>query len=192
MARPREFEMGAAIDGAMNAFWRFGYSATNLPALLRAMGLSRGSFYKAFGDKHAAYLAALDHYERKNIAAAAALLTDSEQGGGFERILALFQLAQEDRQETARGCFVCNAMVEVAPKDEQVADKTLCMTRKLEDALFDAISDIDELKPLDAAARRRKAAIVTRFYIGSKATGKTGRDNQDWAALLRDILNLSV
>jgi len=184
--------MGTAVDGAMKAFWQLGYSATNLPALLRAMNLSRGSFYKAFGDKHTAYLAALDHYERNHIAAAVTLLTDPASGAGFDRILQLFEMAQDDRQTTAKGCFVCNAMVEVAPNDEEVADRTLCMAGKLEEALFVAVSDIEELRPLDEEARRRKAAILTRFYIGSKATGKTGRDRQDWAALLRDILCLSV
>ena len=63
MARPREFEYEDALRGAMDVFWTQGYRATNLPDLLKAMGLTRGSFYQAFGDKEAAYLNALDYYD---------------------------------------------------------------------------------------------------------------------------------
>ena len=48
MARPRAFDEDVALDGAMHIFWRQGYGATNLPDLLNAMGLTRGSFYKAY------------------------------------------------------------------------------------------------------------------------------------------------
>ena len=65
MGRPREFDPDTAIAGAMQIFWRQGYKATNLPDLLAAMGLTRGSFYKAYGDKQAVFLEALDHYDRE-------------------------------------------------------------------------------------------------------------------------------
>ena len=64
MARPREFDPEKALKGATDIFWRQGYKATNLPDLLAAMGLTRGSFYKAFRDKESVYLQALDHYDR--------------------------------------------------------------------------------------------------------------------------------
>ena len=79
MARPREFEMDEALEGAMQIFWRQGYGATNLPDLLKAMGLTRGSFYKAFGDKRSVYLEALKRYDENNISAAVQLLGDADQ-----------------------------------------------------------------------------------------------------------------
>ncbi|MCY6379550.1 TetR/AcrR family transcriptional regulator [Hoeflea prorocentri] len=188
MARPREFDMDTAVDGAMQIFWRLGYSATNLPELLHAMGLSRGSFYKAFGDKHSAYLAALDHYDRTCIGSAVALLADRSIGDGAERILKLFQQTGCGEGIAPRGCFVCNAMVELGPHDEAVAKRTTAMSNRLQSAIFGALSDMPESKMDDFASRHRKAAIIARLYLGAQAMSKTGDADADWKNLLGELL----
>lgn len=184
--------MGEAVAGALDSFWRLGYASTNLPELLRSTGLSRGSFYKAFGDKRTAYLAALDHYDQAYISAAVELLADRSIGNGYHRLIRLFQLEQNNPAGMERGCFVCNAMVEVAPCDTDVARKTVAMALRLERAVLEAINDIGDLAGSSPETRRRKAVIITRFYIGSKATCKTGHDHQNWPVLLADILGLPV
>jgi TetR/AcrR family transcriptional regulator, transcriptional repressor for nem operon len=60
--RTKEFETGDALDAAMQLFWRKGYAATSLRDLLDGMGIGYGSFYNAFGDKHALFLASLDRF----------------------------------------------------------------------------------------------------------------------------------
>ena len=75
MARPREFNADDALNGAMEIFWRQGYKATNLPDLLSAMGLTRGSFYKAFHDKRAVYLDVLDLYDESVVQGAVDMLS---------------------------------------------------------------------------------------------------------------------
>ncbi|HRV92857.1 MAG TPA: helix-turn-helix domain-containing protein, partial [Anaerolineae bacterium] len=60
MARPREFDENEVLDKAMDLFWQKGYEATSIQELLTAMGISRGSLYDAFGDKHALFLAVLE------------------------------------------------------------------------------------------------------------------------------------
>ena len=187
MARPREFNMDTAVEGAMQIFWRLGYSATNLPELLSAMGLSRGSFYKAFGDKHSAYIAALDHYDRNRIGAAVQLLADRSIGDGTDRIVALFEqtLGSED---PPRGCFVCNAMVELAPHDDAVAARTSAMSGRLESAIEEAVRETPAGAADNAESLHRKAAIVTRLYLGAQAMSKTGNSSADWKDLLSEVL----
>jgi TetR/AcrR family transcriptional repressor of nem operon len=188
MARPREFNMDTAVEGAMQVFWRLGYTATNLPRLLRAMGLSRGSFYKAFGDKHSAYIAALDHYDRNCVSAAVELLQDRLIGDGAARIVLLFeQMALKD--QPSRGCFVCNAMVELAPRDRVVAARTAAMSRRLEAAIHDALEDIRSGDRDDPQSRRRKAVIITRLYLGAQAMSKGGDNRVDWNDLLSELLD---
>ena len=63
MARPREFDIDAALERAMQAFWAKGYESTSLDDLCEATGLGRSSLYAAFGDKRGLYLRALDRYE---------------------------------------------------------------------------------------------------------------------------------
>src|SRR6202012_4020630 len=60
--RPREFDMDKALDQAIRVFSEHGYHATSIGDLIDAMGLASGSIYKAFRDKRAVFLAALDRH----------------------------------------------------------------------------------------------------------------------------------
>ena len=51
MPRPREFDETAALEAAIECFWRRGYEATSLRDLTASMGLTAPSLYNAFGDK---------------------------------------------------------------------------------------------------------------------------------------------
>ncbi len=46
----------------MQVFWDRGYHDASLPDLLAGMELSKGGFYKAFGDKKSVFLRALKLY----------------------------------------------------------------------------------------------------------------------------------
>ncbi|MEO9323502.1 TetR/AcrR family transcriptional regulator [Nocardioides sp. C4-1] len=49
--RPRSFDRDAALQAAVEHFWRDGYEATSISTLTAAMGVSPPSLYAAFGDK---------------------------------------------------------------------------------------------------------------------------------------------
>ncbi len=54
--------MDAALDAALIVFRECGYHAASLAELGAAMNLTVGSIYKAFSDKRAIFIAALDRY----------------------------------------------------------------------------------------------------------------------------------
>lgn len=60
--RPREFDTDAALDRAIDVFWRQGYSGTSLTDLTEAMQISRPSLYAAFGNKEETFKRAVDRY----------------------------------------------------------------------------------------------------------------------------------
>lgn len=60
--RPRSIDRTAALDAAMETFWRRGYDGASLTDLTKAMGLSRPSLYAAYGDKADLFGAALSRY----------------------------------------------------------------------------------------------------------------------------------
>ena len=62
MGRPREFDPDAALDRAMEVFWRHGYEGTSIADLTAAMGINRPSLYAAFGDKKELFRKCLDRY----------------------------------------------------------------------------------------------------------------------------------
>ena len=64
LGRPREFDMDAALDAAMDVFWRNGYEGASMADLTGAMGINSPSVYAAFGNKFGLFKAVLDHYDK--------------------------------------------------------------------------------------------------------------------------------
>ncbi|MFD4555386.1 TetR/AcrR family transcriptional regulator [Streptomyces sp. NPDC058469] len=60
--RKRAFNRDAALDTAMELFWRQGYASTSIADLTAAMGINPPSLYAAFGNKRALLEEALELY----------------------------------------------------------------------------------------------------------------------------------
>jgi AcrR family transcriptional regulator len=65
--RPRSFDLDAALDAAVEVFWRHGYEGAGLTELTDAMGIGRPSLYSAFGDKAQLFQQALGRYVARNM-----------------------------------------------------------------------------------------------------------------------------
>jgi len=62
MGRPRAFNEAAALDAAMDCFWRDGYEATSVRDLAARMGINGPRLYNAFGDKRLLFHEVLRRY----------------------------------------------------------------------------------------------------------------------------------
>ena len=69
MARPREFDTDAALDGAIAVFHEHGFEGSSAQMLVDAMGIGRQSLYAAFGDKWRLYCSAARRYGKGESAA---------------------------------------------------------------------------------------------------------------------------
>ena len=124
MARHKEFDRDQALHKAMVVFWSRGYKAASIQDLVKHMGINRQSLYDTFGDKHALYLQALDRYREVESRKVFELL---ERPGSVKKSLRqLFQGVVEgslcDGQR--RGCFMGNAMSELAGRCKETAART--------------------------------------------------------------------
>ena len=188
MGRPSHVDKLAALDGALPVFWNQGYEGTNLPDLLDAMQLTRGTFYRAFSDKRAVYLETLEHYGETRFNTALALLSE----GGKTPVQRLTNLFR--RTETTApgkisphiGCFICNAMVEVAPFDPDVARLCDARSKQLQAAVREVLQDA--LPDADDATIQRKGRVLARLYFGSHAMGRMGQSFEDWEEYFSDFL----
>lgn len=115
MPRPREFDEAAALDAAIECFWRRGYEATSLRDLTFAMGLTAPSLYNAFGDKAELFALALerylDRYTRGRLRRLEETLAPKQAIAGFFAEIVAHSV--NDRQR--KGCFLVNSALEVAP-----------------------------------------------------------------------------
>ncbi len=119
MGRPREFDVNTALQVALMVFWRGGYAATSLEDLTTAMGLSRSSFYGAFGSKHGVLLAAIRHYADGVYANLQALA--AARRAPIDSIKAIVRAIARPREDE-NGCLLVNSVAELAPNDVEVCE----------------------------------------------------------------------
>ena len=62
MARPSGFDKDAAIQTAMQEIWRNGYEQSSVKALSEKLGITRSSYYNAFGSREELFKAVLQLY----------------------------------------------------------------------------------------------------------------------------------
>lgn len=172
MARPREFDIDAALERAMQAFWAKGYESTSLDDLCEATGLGRSSLYAAFGDKRELYLRALGRYEdgaAERIAAALARPLPVRKA-----IAAFVDRLIEDiaAGPGRRGCFIGNCAAELARADRGAAARVRRSLERIEAAFHDALArakaegEIAASADVDALARFLTAGIQGLRLVG--------------------------
>jgi TetR/AcrR family transcriptional repressor of nem operon len=175
MPRPRKFAEAEVIAAARDQFWKEGYAATSLDDLTAATGLGRGSFYGAFGDKHALFIRVLTAYCEEQALAVRAALKGS--GSPCRRLVKFIRQAgvavAEDTDR--RGCLMAKSAAELAATDTEVAQ----IVKKTIDSLHASIRSCieegqfaGELDPTaDATAL---AGTILALVRGLEALGKAG------------------
>lgn len=119
MARPREFDEAAALEAAMECFWRRGYEATSLRDLTASMGLTAPSLYNAFGGKQELFTRALGCYLDRTTRDRLRRLEQSlAPRAALHRFFTeIIEHSIGDRQR--KGCFLVNSALEIAPHDAE-------------------------------------------------------------------------
>ncbi|MYT32431.1 MULTISPECIES: TetR/AcrR family transcriptional regulator [unclassified Streptomyces] len=134
MGRPKQFDPDAAVEQAMQVFWRKGYAATTPQDLVDALGIGKGSLYHAFGSKHALFERALVRYRDDQAQALIAMLEQSgpakERLRDALRLLVVMDLGDPDR----RGCLAVNVAAELSGADETATELVRRMFDRTEGA----------------------------------------------------------
>jgi TetR/AcrR family transcriptional regulator, transcriptional repressor for nem operon len=189
--RPREFDMDEALDQAIRVFCEQGYNATSIGDLIDAMGLASGSIYKAFRDKRAVFLAALDRHivlRKEQIAAAAR--TPKPARERLRDVLAFF-VESSKGAEGRRGCMVVGSAVELAIVDREVAARVNASIGKNEAFLADLIREGQADKSIPAGIDPEQTArVMVCLTQGLRVVGKSGRAPQDTAAAVDIAMKL--
>ncbi|MES0808483.1 TetR/AcrR family transcriptional regulator [Roseibium sp. SCPC15] len=161
--RPRSFDEAAALEAAMKVFWQKGFEATSLDDLTKAMGLSRSSFYSAFGCKQSLFLQALEHYSKNGIRNLRKVADTAED----DAVDAMMQ-ALSDPKGGPQGCMLINCITELAPHDEKVAEIGRRHLENIEETFAKVID------PEHPETVRDKASAYSSLAIGTLALRKAG------------------
>jgi AcrR family transcriptional regulator len=140
--RPRSFDIDAALDCAVEVFWKNGYEGADLSVLTEAMGINRPSLYVAYGDKRALFFKAVERYYRTVARVPLPAATDGkcpDLSFFTEAILDLFY-----RHKRSRGCLIACVLADQANahEDARAILKELIAreTRRLENWAFTFLS----------------------------------------------------
>jgi TetR/AcrR family transcriptional repressor of nem operon len=189
MARHKEFDRDEALNKAMEVFWSRGYGAASIQDLVKHMGINRQSLHDTFGDKHALYLQALDRYREVETRKLFELL---ERDGSVKRALRqLFTGVVEGAlcDGERRGCFMGNAMSELAGRCKATAVRTCSNMAAMEDALYRAL--LRGKKEGDLPGVRDPRAVARFLYSslqGLVLMAKATRDRQT----LEDVVKVTL
>jgi AcrR family transcriptional regulator len=175
--RPRAFDAERALDAALKVFWRKGYEGASLPALTKAMGISRPSLYAAFGNKENLFRRAVDRYAEGPASYFREALTARTARGVVER---LFRGATEmlTQPHNPRGCLSVQGAL-ACGDDAAGPRKELAARRARGEALlrerFERARAEGDLPPRSDPADLARYAATVVWGMSVQAAGGAGR-----------------
>lgn len=165
--RPRSFDRAAALDAAVEEFWRAGYEDTSVATLTAAMGVSPPSLYAAFGDKQRLFEEAAETYFRRTcegVDAAMELPTARESIARMLRDAAHAHTAAS----SPRGCLMLT--------EPRLAAQREVVQRQVVDRLERGRRDGDMPSDLAPEALAAFLVAVLRGMSGAARDGATCED----------------
>lgn len=190
MARPREFNEDKALEGAMNVFWAHGYEGASLPELLKGMGLTRGSLYKAYKDKKSLFINILHRYDEAEVEKATQLLGDENLKDGLDRIDKLFaSILSAIEQEDYRGCLLCSAAAGPAHNDKQISEAVHILLNKMKSGFEIALKDSSQHAELSKERLSQLADLLLTQYVGLRILSRSQASKE---TLKRSISSLMI
>jgi TetR/AcrR family transcriptional repressor of nem operon len=180
MPRPKAFHPDAALDRAMDLFWRNGFEASSLNALLDAMEISRQSLYNTFGNKRELFLAVLDRYAQMKALQRMAL---QQQGAGLEEVQLYFErlIARMEAQPEYGACLMTVAAVELGLQDWAVKERVERHDRQLLEALTESLREASSQQSWQPEKQAQKLLAL------SKGLGVLARSGVD-SGTLRELV----
>jgi len=120
MARPSEFDRHEAVEIVMNEIWKNGYEASSVKSLSEKLGITRSSFYNAFGSRQNLLKEALKLYFNQSPDIA---LTNAVPGVSIRQLFtSTFKAACKARgmDQQGRGCLAINCVAELCNVDDEL------------------------------------------------------------------------
>jgi AcrR family transcriptional regulator len=177
--RPRAFDTDAALDRALDVFWRQGYEGTALSDLTAAMGINRPSLYAAFGNKEDLFRKVLDRYVDGPGAYAADALNLPRARDVVERLL-YGAVDLTAGPTTPRGCLYVRNTQACAPESDPVRQEVIsrrqASTAALRQRLERARSEGDLPADCDPATLAQFVMTITDGIATQAANGGTPED----------------
>jgi len=189
MGRTAKFDREAAIEISMNEIWRYGFEAYSVKAISEKLGITRSSFYNAFGSREALFLEVLELYFTRS---PDKILNDVNDTKNVHQLLTDFLkdvCRMRSADPEARGCLALNCVTELVGVEEKLGSilksAVLSSVDRFEVILENAalrgeISNDGEL--------REKALSLQNLIIGLNIMSKVVRSEKELFSVAKHTL----
>lgn len=176
--RPRAFDMDAALERALDVFWRKGYEGASLSDLTEAMGINRPSLYAAFGNKEELFQKVVNRYVEGAGALMREALREPKVRDGVERLLLGAAGSSCDSQNPTtgpRGCLLVQGALVCSEASDAMRQELIARRVDSEAALrqrFEQAKTDGDLPPgVDCADLARYISTVMQGMSVQAAAG---------------------
>ncbi|QOG01305.1 TetR/AcrR family transcriptional regulator [Flavobacterium sp. MDT1-60] len=189
--RPKIFDEQEVISKAAEVFWEKGYEAASAEELLKAMGIGKGSFYLFFkGGKKELYEKSLQQFASNLLSRLKKEIAENENS--FEYLKSFFlELSDSANINKAKGCFMGNALVEMAAKDAYTRKMIAKLLFELEKIFVDVIQTSKDKNVIktDKSAELLGSHLLN-LWNGINITRRMNRNDASLAALIKFNLDM--
>ena len=167
--RPREFDEGLALDGAIEAFWRLGYEGASMAELTQAMGINKPSLYAVYGSKEKLFEHALQRYGECYHERLKALLSQSSAYDVIESYLR--DTAVAVRAGITPGCLSIQGGLSCAPNNTRIPQLLADYRGGIEHAVATALAATEDASHNDTDALAGYAVTIGKGLAVDAAAG---------------------
>ena len=187
MGRPKEFNRDEAVGLIMDEVWEHGYEACSVKAISEMLGITRSSFYNAFGSREELFLEVLKAYNGPPLSEWFPINeTCSVLKVISDKIHNICKARIED--SAARGCLSINSVIELVGKHDElgpVLEKEFSTNIKFFEYLLAVAVDRGELDKCDLHV---KAQALQSLIVGLNVMSKLIRNEDELWAITKHSL----
>ena len=176
MARPREFDTDAALDGAIGVFREHGFEGSSAQMLVDAMGIGRQSLYATFGDKWQLYRSAVRRYGMGECAAHFEALRS-----GVRAIDGIDAMLRRVVETAGQQCLGTSSIYEFGASRPDLMEINAPLARTLRDTVAGRVRDAQ--REGDVAAGLDPEGIAEFLIANIAGIRVAGRGGADLATL---------
>ncbi len=171
--------MDAALDRALDVFWRKGYEGASIGDLTEAMGINPPSLYAAFGNKEELFRKALDRYTSVHGQCLREMLAKPRARDAIETLL-LKTAESLTEKANPHGCLLVQGIAGAGDHGQCIrdalAEKRAANERLIRERLKRAKAEGELPQSADPGALARFVATVTHGMAVQAAGGATRRE----------------
>ncbi|HEX9782346.1 MAG TPA: TetR/AcrR family transcriptional regulator [Opitutaceae bacterium] len=191
IGRPREFDTDKALAVATQVFWHQGYEATSLDHLLRAMDLSKSSFYAAFGSRDRLFRTCVQHYCDQMLREMGKALVEAPSGMQFIRDV-FARVIDEARSGAPHGCLLMNSATELGQRHPEFAEDIRGGIKRFQQVFRQALIRAQSEGDIPAEADITGLAdYLTSSLGGVRTMTKAGVGPKAVGAIIKNILHFA-